>query len=395
LTGADAGPHRSVPPETTLLQLLALFPRVGITRIAVLTGLDVVGIPVAAAYRPNSRSIAVHQGKGRTVAAAKVSALMEAMECFHAEVFDGPLRLGRVDEIARHGEVVPLERLPIVTGSNSAPSPNHLPQGAAAFDTRILWAEARDLASGRALFVPYELVSADFSTRAPAGFGVFQQTTSGLGSGNEPVEAILQGLYEVVERDAVARWHALSAAEQAQCAVDPASVAGPASAWLLARLADADVSVRLWDITAETGLPAYLALAWDADGVAGIEPESGAGCHASADVALARALAEAAQARLTRISGARDDFSPESYAPSARAARQAAAERLVRTAPARRFRPVAAAATPRADLDNALAALAHVGCGQVACVDLTRESIGIPVVRIIVPGLRGPVEEPA
>ncbi len=101
-----AGPHRSQTPEATLALTRPLLPRLGITRVGVLTGLDVVGIPVAAAYRPNSRSIAVHQGKGRTPAAAKVSAVMEAAECWHAETADLPLRLGGFDEIRRHGTAV-------------------------------------------------------------------------------------------------------------------------------------------------------------------------------------------------------------------------------------------------------------------------------------------------
>jgi ribosomal protein S12 methylthiotransferase accessory factor len=366
----------------TLGQVRPLFGALGITRLGVLTGLDTVGVPVAAAYRPNSRSIAVHQGKGRTLAAAKVSAVMEAAESFHAERFDGPLRFGRAEDVARHGEVVDVARLPL-TGSAD-------PRGAA-----VLWAQARDLASGRALLVPFELVSADFTSPAPAGFGVFQQTTNGLGAGNVPAEAILHGLYEVVERDAVARWHALSEHEQEFRAIDPDSVEAPASRWLLARLGAAGVRVRVWDITADSGLPAYLALAWDTDGIAGIEPESGAGCHASSDMALAAALAEAAQARLTRISGARDDFAPASYAPAPRAARQAAAERLSRAVPTRRFRIVGGVATAEAELEHALAALARAGRAQVACVDLTRPDIGIPVARVIVPGLRGPVEEPA
>jgi ribosomal protein S12 methylthiotransferase accessory factor len=72
----------------------------GITRIAVLTGLDVLGIPVAAAVRPNSRSIAVHQGKGVTLSAAKASALMEAVETHHAETMALPLRLASFAELA-------------------------------------------------------------------------------------------------------------------------------------------------------------------------------------------------------------------------------------------------------------------------------------------------------
>jgi ribosomal protein S12 methylthiotransferase accessory factor len=257
----------------------------------------------------------------------------------------------------------------------------------------VLWTEARDLVTGRALFVPYELVSADMTVPAPAGFGVFQQTTNGLGGGGALAEAILHGLYEAVERDAVARWLALADSERAARCVDPASVDGPASRWLLARLAAAGAPVRLWDITTEIGLPAWFALTWDPDGVAGIEPEAGYGCHASADVALARALAEAAQARLTRISGARDDFSPASYAPAARAERQAAAERMARMAPARGFRAVPRGATARADLEAALAALGRAGHDRVACLDLTRPEFGIPIARVIVPGLRGPVED--
>ena len=49
------GTHRTIDPAATLARVVPLAPRMGITRIAVLTGLDVLGIPVAAAVRPNSR----------------------------------------------------------------------------------------------------------------------------------------------------------------------------------------------------------------------------------------------------------------------------------------------------------------------------------------------------
>ena len=79
----------------TLARVLPMAPRMGITRFAVLTGLDVLGIPVVAATRPNSRSIAVHQGKGVTLAAAKASAVMEAVETFHAETMIAAAAPGR------------------------------------------------------------------------------------------------------------------------------------------------------------------------------------------------------------------------------------------------------------------------------------------------------------
>ena len=62
----------------------------GITRIAELTGLDTIGIPVFAAIRPMGKSLSTQQGKGVTPLAAKVSALMESLETFSAENLGAP-----------------------------------------------------------------------------------------------------------------------------------------------------------------------------------------------------------------------------------------------------------------------------------------------------------------
>ena len=371
------GPHRSRPPEATLALLRPMLARLGVTRVGMLTGLDTVGIPVAAAYRPNSRSIAVHQGKGRTPAAARVSAVMEALECWHAENADLPLRLGSVDEVLRHGPAAAPERLPLTGAGDPA-------------TMRVLWTEADELASGNRLWVPYELVSADFTVPSPAGFGLFRQTTNGLGAGNTRIEAMLHGIYETVERDAVALWHAASPQRQARRCIDLGTVEGPESQWMLAKLAEASVAVCIWDVTTDIGLPTFLVLICDKDGVAGVEPECGSACHADADVALSSALAEAAQSRVTRISGARDDYLPESFATASRAFRDHAAKRLLQTVPAGPFRKSNRAMSPAAEFDAALTALSRCGLSQVACVDLSREDVGIPAVRIIIPGLEGP-----
>ncbi|MHC4093368.1 MAG: YcaO-like family protein, partial [Planctomycetota bacterium] len=67
------GTHRTVSPAETLARLTPLLPQMGITRVANITGLDFIGIPVVMVCRPNSRSIAVAQGKGLELVAAKVS----------------------------------------------------------------------------------------------------------------------------------------------------------------------------------------------------------------------------------------------------------------------------------------------------------------------------------
>src|SRR5271155_3839226 len=79
------GTHRTISPSETWEWVRPLASRMGITRVGNVTGLDRIGIPVAVAVRPNSRSVSVSQGKGLDVAQAMTSALMEAVEGFHAE----------------------------------------------------------------------------------------------------------------------------------------------------------------------------------------------------------------------------------------------------------------------------------------------------------------------
>lgn len=377
------GTHRTTDPATTLARVGPLARRMGITRVGVLTGLDVVGIPVAAAYRPNSRTIAVHQGKGSTLTGARVSAIMEAAECWHAENPNLLLRLASQSELATHDRVADPKRLP-----RSVPSDLGEPEA------RFLWTTAEDLLSGGPIWVPYELVSADYTAPEPPGFGLFQATTNGLGAGNTMAEAALHGLCEVIERDAVALWHAAPEQKRAARAIDPATVDGPASTQLLARFRAAGIAVCLWDVTSEISVPAFLALVTGRNDQEGIEPELGSGCHPDPDIALARALVECAQARLTRISGARDDFVPESYDRPARLYRHRLATRWLEMKSFGDFRQIRGCAGPtvQGDIAAVLQCLEQAGFDQVAFVDLSRPDIGLPIARLVVPGLEGPWE---
>jgi ribosomal protein S12 methylthiotransferase accessory factor len=274
-----------------------------------------------------------------------------------------------------------------------AADPSALPRTVAKLDDdqRLLWIEGRDVATGAAIWVPHELVSTDFTAPAPPGSGCFQATSNGLAAGNHRLEAVLHGLYEAIERDAVALWHCRPDVQGLR-AVDPASVDGPLSCNMLSLFIQAGIAPHIWDITSDIALPTFLCLAMP-DGVAGgLEPELGSGCHADRDVALARALTEAAQARVTRISGARDDFLPQGYGSKARAARLAAAQAWLHSPARRRYgaAPSWTAPTLQQDLDFVLACLAKVGLQQIIWVDLTQPEFGIPVGRAVVPGLEGP-----
>src|SRR5262249_53998730 len=94
------GTHRLAPPHETLARVRPHLARMGITRLGNITGLARIGIPVAMAVRPNSRSVSVSQGKGLDLPQAMVSAAMEACEGFHAEEI-GPIRHAAYRDLAR------------------------------------------------------------------------------------------------------------------------------------------------------------------------------------------------------------------------------------------------------------------------------------------------------
>src|SRR5687767_1535681 len=96
----------------TVARMRSEFGRFGITRLAQVTGLDQIGIPVWMAVRPNARTLAVCQGKGLDDASAQASAIMEAAELATAEHASLPTRFCSAEKLAEAGvTVMPLHDL--------------------------------------------------------------------------------------------------------------------------------------------------------------------------------------------------------------------------------------------------------------------------------------------
>lgn len=372
------GTHRGCSPEETLRRFLPLARRLGITRLANITGLDTVGIPVYMACRPLSRSIAVSQGKGLTPFEAKISAFMEAAEAYHGETITAPLKMASLDELSRDHRCIDVAGLP------------HSRLGE--FDPRrqILWVEGRPLPGGDPLWLPLELVSTDFTLPQPQGSFAFPASTNGIASGNSFAEAALHAVCELIERDALSLWRLGGDAARAASRLDSDSVTSERCCVLLERYARAGLEVGLWDVTSDIGVPAFCCAVAERSDVA-VEAELGAGCHPDREIALLRALTEAAQSRTTRIAGSRDDYVPESYDSAAKLARNRTARLWLADPPLRRFpaAPDLGGATIAGDLQRALARLAACGIGPVVAVDLSKSDVGIPVVRVVAPGLEG------
>jgi ribosomal protein S12 methylthiotransferase accessory factor len=371
------GTHRTTSPEATLARVEPLMAAMGITRIANVTGLDTLGIPVVMVTRPNSRSVSVAQGKGVDLAAAKASGLMEAIETWHAERITAPLKLGSFEELRQDHALIDVDRLPKAARSRYRP------------DLPLLWIEGRNLINHQPLWVPYELVHTDYRVEQPTGSGCFPANTNGLASGNHVLEAIAHGLCEVIERDALTLWRLAESARVGR-RLDLGTLDDPIGRALLGRLEQAGVEVTVWDATSDVGIACCYCLLIGRDDQ--VEPEFGAGCHPVPEVALLRAVTEAAQARTTYIAGARDDFAPAIYEEAARTLRAQACRELI----ARAGEPCSFGTMPRYHSDSLdedlvwmLQRLQQVGIDQVAAVDLTKPAFQIPVARVVVPGLEG------
>lgn len=389
--GFTAGTHRVVPPERTIERIWAQRSAFGITRVADVTGLDHVGIPVVAVYRPNARSLVTAQGKGVTLAAAKASGLMEAVEAFHAEHVKLPLRYGSYRELRAEESVVDPWALPRTRNSRFHEN------------AQILWVSAWDMMSAQGteqVLVPFECVHTNFSLPLPAGSGCFMLTSNGLASGNHLLEAISHGLCEVVERHANALFHVEVSQGTADARrIDLESVEDPLCRDLLRRFDEAGIAVGAWNITSEVEIPTVMVEIVDRedDPTRLLYATSGLGCHLCPSIALLRALTEAAQCRLTYIAGARDDSDRDIYEQARnRAVIERARQRLLEGRGSVRFDSIRDRSTPslEGDVNVQLTALERAGIGQALVVDLSQRRFGVAVVRVIVPGLEGIFDVP-
>ncbi|MBV8759635.1 MAG: YcaO-like family protein, partial [Deltaproteobacteria bacterium] len=221
------GTHRTATLAQTWRRFSKVARRAGITRLADITGLDTLGIPVFAAIRPLGRSLSTQQGKGLTPEAARISALMESLETYTAEQARATVR-GSYRALAKKRRVVDVRQLPRAKKRLD-------------LDATWSWIEGWDLIADEPVLVPLESVTLDTTfTRPP----VFDISSNGLASGNALVEAIVHGLCEVLERDAEAAWR--RAGSDRRIVLD--TIVDPVCRDLIDRIAAAGARVFVWDL---------------------------------------------------------------------------------------------------------------------------------------------------
>ena len=136
--------HRAVPPEETLSRIESKMAAAGITRVADITDLDRIGIPVFSSIRPTADdgAISVYNGKGATPEEAMASAMMEGIERYSAEVHDRELVKGRFSELSSDRNALNPDELIL-------PHPSD-------HDQSIQWTRGYDLVNGEERGVQHE-----------------------------------------------------------------------------------------------------------------------------------------------------------------------------------------------------------------------------------------------
>ncbi|MGW7260715.1 YcaO-like family protein [Streptomyces sp. NPDC054834] len=301
------GTVRARAPEHAWELLAGRLEKYGITRVAELTGLDVIGLPVWTAIRPASRTLSTSQGKGATDLLAKLSAVMEAIELWHVEQ---PLLVAAHGPARDVGPHCPLTALPLTVP----------------YTERVLermmweWTAGSGLVSGDKVLVPVDVVRRRVQ-RPEWSPDLLRATSTGLACGTTRDEALLHALCEIVERDVLYRDG--QPGGQRRTLIDPGTVDAPYARQVIDRLTAAQMALEIALVDGPYGLPVALAYLWSEDLPMVF---AGGGCHTSPVIALTRALTEAAQSRLTVISGTRDDLPSEpasaDHVPTFRPAQQ-------------------------------------------------------------------------
>ena len=365
--------HRVVPPEETLKRVEKVLPGIGVTRVAEISGLDRIGIPVYSAIRPASAkgAISVYAGKGATPVEAKVSVMMEAVERYSSE-FQKPDKkrvvMGTYEDVSNGMAAID-------------PASLILP-GLLLPNARLDWIDGFDLMHKKEVLLPCNAVFHPYL----APFKLFRSNTNGLASGNTMEEAIFHGLMEVVERDA------LSVAEASRNPGKEITLTKKdgLAFELYEKFGKARIEVKLWYLPTDTGIPTVLAATDDKELLDPSLLVMGVGTHMDSRIAVLRALTEVAQSRATQIQGAREDTDREKVVRTIGYERMKRMNRHWYGEGGEKFSlrdlPDLSRESHKDDIEKAVKMLGGI-VDAVVVVDLTREDIGIPVVRVAVPGL--------
>lgn len=372
------GTHRIIPPNETIKNNEEKCKIAGITRITEITHLDRIGLPVFSAIRPTSQdgAISIYGGKGISSEHAKASAMMEGFERYSAEKQCENLVTGTVSEISSKGNTIDVESL-------------NLPKDFKKENIELFnleWNICHDLISGDDYYVPSNAIYHPYVLEDNSCQSLFKSNTNGLASGNSLEEAILHGMFEVIERDA---WSIYELTHKNYKQIDLDSIESETVNDAISKFSENDIKIKLMDFTADVNIPTIAASADDTLLKDAGLLTLGIGTHLDPEVAVLRALTEVAQSRATQIHGAREDTVRADFARTAGYERMKRINKYYFQEEDEKIRlsDIENRSTDSItkDIDIVLDELKSNEIEHVLYYDLTRPELNVNVVRVIIP----------
>ena len=372
------GTHRVIAPKKTVEINEDKLKTVGITRVADITDLDRIGMPVFTAIRPTAEdgAISIYGGKGISKDHAKASAMMEGFERYSAEKQESDDTIfATPNEIGEKGDYI-------------EPKSLNLPQKfekADLGDTKFEWNLAHDIITDNDYYVLSNAVFHPYNHDTEVE-SLFKSNTNGLASGNVLEEAILHGIFEVIERDA---WSIFELTHKNYSQINIDSIESELIKEIIDKFESQGIKIKLMDFTADINIPTIAASADDTVTRDAGLLTLGIGTHLDPEVAILRALTEVAQSRATQINGAREDTVRADFA------REAGYERMKRINKYY-FRQEEeqinlsdienkSTTSIDEDIDIVKEELIANDIKHVLYTDLTRPEVDVSVVRVIIP----------
>ena len=328
-------------------------------------------------------------GKGSTADQGEASALMEAIERYSVSFQGDEIRMTCRFTDFPHGAAVHPNDVLLFSDAQYGrePIPTASPHPGAAslipFDrsAEIEWSPLWSLRDEQFRYLPTGLLY--FFYKGPGWLQLPAADSNGCAAGNTLEEAIVQGFLELVERDAYAIWwyNRLHRPE-----VDLTEFDDPYIRDLQIQLAE--TGRRLWalDVTTDLGIPSFVAVSHWSDGSRD-QIEFGSGAHFDARIAVLRAMTELNQFMSIGIVGCRSAGKLWSEAgPS-----ELKLSDQPYLVPSGMVRPTRDSSFSHLDsreqVVTCLGLAKQIGLDFLV-LDQTRPDVEVPVVKVVVPGLR-------
>ena len=347
-----------------------------ITEFIDITEKDRLGIPVWCTIRPKERQGKVTAGAGITTDDAKCAAIMGTIERYSSTYSGGRMDIASYEEVGLTRAVDPDELI--------------LPRKPE-IGEKLHWLAGQDILHDERVYIPANAVYHPYD---PIGMAnqLFRSDPNGLGAGCVPEEAIIHGIYEVIERDTLSR-----AETNYSLGKRLIPMSGTPAGTLIETFAAEGIEVTMWLLNDSYGIPTVAAVADDTVTQDPFMIMMAASTHPDPDVAAECTMLKLARNRASQI------FAEEIGIHSGRSAmvEKAGYERYKRInrlwfgdAPEISTEEIQGAHYTATDEElNAAIAAVTPHTDRICVVDLTRTPL--PVWRVVIPGFEVSYTDPS